>query len=97
MEKKEMKNWGETVNGIIEVLEEAERNQELAVKLLEEQVISMINDINIQREKEHLKIAKLKKEIFKFYNLYFSQNKKLVEDKIEKKMTNLILMVDKSL
>ena len=84
MANNESEKWGETVNGIIKVLEKAEENQEIVVELLEEQVISMINDINSQREKEYLKILKLKKEISKFYNFCFSQNKKLLEDKIEK-------------
>ena len=95
MANNESDKWGETVNGIIKVLEKAEENQEIVVELLEEQVISMINDINSQREKEYLKILKLKKEISKFYNFCFSQNKKLLEDKIEKKLRNLMLIIDK--
>lgn len=95
MANNESEKWGETVNGIIKVLEKAEENQEIVVELLEEQVISMINDINSQREKEYLKILKLKKEISKFYNFCFSQNKKLLEDKIEKKLRNLMLIIDK--
>ena len=42
-------------------------NQEMILKLLEKRVISLIKDIDIQREREHIKMKNLRKEIREFY------------------------------
>ena len=70
-------------------------NQEMILKLLEKRVISLIKDIDIQREREHIKMKKLKKEILGFYQNYYLGNEKLIEDRFKKKIENLILIIEK--
>ena len=70
-------------------------NQEKIIKLLEKKVILLIRDIDIQREREHIKMKKLKKEILGFYQNYYLGNEKLIEDRFKKKIENLILIIEK--
>ena len=70
-------------------------NQEKIIKLLEKEVILLIRDIDIQREREYMQIKNLKNEIRNFYNNYYSHNEKYHEAKLVKKLENLILIIEK--
>ena len=70
-------------------------NQEMILKLLEKRVISLIKDIDIQREKEYIKMKNLRKEIREFYHNYYSEKDKFIEDRFKKKIENLILIIEK--
>ena len=70
-------------------------NREMLLSLLEKKIITLIRDIDIQREREHIKMKKLKKEILGFYQKYYLGNEKLIEDRFKKKIENLILIIEK--
>ncbi len=70
-------------------------NREMLLSLLEKKIITLIRDIDIQREREHIKMKKLKKEILGFYQNYYLGNEKLIEDRFKKKIENLILIIEK--
>ena len=70
-------------------------NREILLSLLEKKIITLIRDIDIQREREHIKMKKLKKEILGFYQNYYLGNEKLIEDRFKKKIENLILIIEK--
>ena len=72
-------------------------NQEMILKLLEKRVISLIKDIDIQREREHIKMKNLRKEIREFYHNYYSEKDKFIEDRFKKKIENLILIIENPL
>lgn len=71
------------------------KNQEIVLNLLEEQVLFLIEDINYQREKEYLRVLKLKKEISKFYKTCSLKNKSAENKKIQDKVKKIILIIEK--
>ena len=69
-------------------------NQEKIIKLMEKKIILLIKDIDIQREREHIKMKNLRKEIREFYHNYYSEKDKFIEDRFKKKIENLILIIE---
>ena len=95
MEKKEMKDWGETVNGIIDILEKAEQNQEIVLNLVENEVLLLEKNLSIQLKKEYVKMEKLKKIIKKISTNSISMMKISEKNKLEKKLESLMFIVER--
>lgn len=95
MANNESDKWGETVNGIIKVLEKAEENQEIVLDLVENEVLLLEKSLNAQLKKEHIKMENLKRIIKKISINSISMMKISKKNKLEKRLERLMFIVEK--